>query len=79
MLWRAGHFAPDARLKSRLPRQLAATAMMALILSAGSRFAEPFLAVHGVRYVALAALIALGLGRLWRRRADFGGRTPRRP
>lgn len=61
MLWRAGHFAPDARLKSRLPRQLAATAMMTLILSAGLRFAEPFLAVQGLRYFALAALIALGL------------------
>ncbi|MBL0929896.1 MAG: murein biosynthesis integral membrane protein MurJ [Alphaproteobacteria bacterium] len=79
MLRRAGHFAPDARLKSRLPRQLAATAMMALILSAGSRFAEPFLAVHGLRYVALAALIALGLAAYGAAALILGAGPPRRP
>jgi putative peptidoglycan lipid II flippase len=66
MLRRAGHFAPDARLKSRLPRQILATAIMALILSAALQPAEPYLTAHGARYVALGLLIGLGL-------AAYGG------
>ncbi len=67
LLWRAlvrrGEFSADERLRRRLPRQLLATAAMALVLWAALIPAAAWLAPHGpVRYAALAGLVALGLG-----------------
>ncbi|MFN8727113.1 MAG: murein biosynthesis integral membrane protein MurJ [Rhodospirillales bacterium] len=57
-----GQFAASARLRQRLPRQLAATAAMALGLWLALQAASPFMAEPGIlRLFALAGLIALGL------------------
>jgi len=66
LLWRAlarnGNFVADARFRARLPRQIAASLAMALLLWLALGPAAPYLAVHGIsRYAALASLIALGL------------------
>jgi putative peptidoglycan lipid II flippase len=66
LLWRAlakrGHFVADARLRARLPRQIAATAAMAALLVVALVPAGPWLATPGLaRYVAVAALVATGL------------------
>ncbi len=66
LLWRAlarsGHFLADARLRARLPRQLAATAAMAVLLWLALGVAAPFLEPQGAsRYMALGGLIGLGL------------------
>ncbi|MBL8806224.1 MAG: murein biosynthesis integral membrane protein MurJ [Rhodospirillales bacterium] len=66
LLWHAlvrrGNFSADARLRARLPRQLAASAAMALALWLVLDPFAPWLAQHGpARYVALALLVTLGL------------------
>jgi len=82
LLWRAlarnGNFVADARLRSRLPRQIAAAATMALLLWLALGPAAPFLAPHGAsRYLALAGLIGLGLAgyglAAWAARAALPG------
>lgn len=51
----------DARFLHRLPRILAASALMAAALYAGNILLDPWLATHGLRYAALAILIATGM------------------
>jgi putative peptidoglycan lipid II flippase len=53
--------ATDARLRDRLWRIVAAALFMGLVLWAAAAFAAPMLAAAGTRYLALAALVALGL------------------
>jgi putative peptidoglycan lipid II flippase len=60
-LLRDGFLVPDARLKSRLPRQLGATLAMAGVLIFARWAAEPYLAAHGWRYAALGGLVVLGM------------------
>lgn len=63
ILWRRGFLAPDRRLKQRLPRILAATALMAGGLWALQAWLEPwFRGVPLGRAGALVVLIAVGLG-----------------
>jgi putative peptidoglycan lipid II flippase len=50
----------DARLRRRVPRMIAASALMGLCLWAGSVLLAPALGTPGLRYVALSALVALG-------------------
>jgi putative peptidoglycan lipid II flippase len=55
-------FVASARLRRRLPRQLAATAAMALGLWLALQVASPSMAAPGLsRFAALAALVAFGL------------------
>jgi putative peptidoglycan lipid II flippase len=62
-LAKRGQFVASARLRHRLPRQLAATAAMALGLWLASAAASPYMAEPGtLRLAVLAGLIALGLG-----------------
>ena len=57
-----GQFVASARLRQRLPRQLAATAAMALGLWLALQLAQPFMAMPSIlRLAVLACLIALGL------------------
>ena len=51
----------DARFLHRLPRILAASALMGAALYAGNILLDPWLATHGLRYGALAILITLGI------------------
>ena len=51
----------DARFLHRLPRILAASAVMGAALYAGNILLDPWLATHGLRYGALAILITLGI------------------
>lgn len=63
VLRRRGQFSLDARLRRRLPRMAAAAAAMALTLWACERTVfEAAESVRGLRWVGLAALVALGLG-----------------
>ena len=63
ILRRRGQFSLDARLRRRLPRMAAAAAVMALTLWACERTVfEAAEAVRGLRWVGLAALVALGMG-----------------
>ncbi|EKV30368.1 Putative peptidoglycan lipid II flippase MurJ [Caenispirillum salinarum AK4] len=67
ILHRRGHFAPDARLKSRLPRIMGASAVMAGAVWAANRWLVPELPVEGLgagvpSIVALVALLAVGAG-----------------
>jgi putative peptidoglycan lipid II flippase len=88
ILARRGHFKMDARLKRRLPRIVAASALMGLVLWAGLKYAEPWMqqsVMHGI--VGLGALIAVGgaaygLAALLAGavdRADLNRLVPRRP
>jgi putative peptidoglycan lipid II flippase len=62
VLYRRGFLRFDARLKSRLPRTLLASAGMAATLVAADRLAAPFLAGPFVeRAASLAAIVVLGL------------------
>jgi putative peptidoglycan lipid II flippase len=51
----------DARLRRRLPRVLAAAALMAACLWAGAILLGPALGTPGLRYGALAALVLIGV------------------
>lgn len=63
LLRRRGQFSLDARLRRRLPRMAVAAVAMALTLWASERtIFEAAEAVRGLRWVGLAALVALGLG-----------------
>jgi putative peptidoglycan lipid II flippase len=63
VLRRRGHFTLDAGARRRLPRILAATALMAAMLAAGRHVAEPFLYAGGFGppVLALGLLVILGL------------------
>ena len=70
--------ATDLRLRARLPRQIAASLAMALLLWLALGPAAPYLAVHGFsRSAALGALIGLGLVgyalAVWATRAAVAG------
>ena len=59
---RRGYFVPDARLRARLPRILAAAVVMAAIVWLAARFAEPFFADGEIaRAAAMAVLIGAGV------------------
>lgn len=65
LLWRFARsfgedVAPDARLRRRLPRLLAASLLMGGALLAGAAILEGALAAPGLRYLALAALVLGG-------------------
>ena len=63
VLWRRGHFVPDGRLLSRLPRGLVASVGMAVALYYGAVYLAGSLAGGEVeRAIALAILVAGGLG-----------------
>ncbi|MBM3565649.1 MAG: murein biosynthesis integral membrane protein MurJ [Alphaproteobacteria bacterium] len=63
VLRRRGHLAPDARLKSRLPRQAAAAAIMAAALAVLLPVLDPwFAAGEGPRILGLGLLVLAGLG-----------------
>lgn len=51
----------DDRLKARIPRIVAASALMGAVIWAGAKIAEPMLAADFARYFALLALVALGM------------------
>ncbi|HEX9461071.1 MAG TPA: murein biosynthesis integral membrane protein MurJ [Alphaproteobacteria bacterium] len=62
ILYRRGHFTPDAALKQRVPRMVLASAVMAAALWAVLAPLEPWLAGHTVeRVAALALLVICGL------------------
>ncbi len=62
-LRRRGHLVPDARLKARVPRQAAAATVMAAALALLLPLLAPWLAGgEMVRALALAGLVAAGLG-----------------
>lgn len=61
LLERRGWFMIDKRNEKRLIRMLAASAVMAAALEAGRELLDPWLAAPGIRFLALAALIALGI------------------
>ena len=65
-LARRGFLKPDRRLRRQLPRMVAASAGMAVLLWALTLVLESSLETAGVRIAALAALIAAGL-------AAYGG------
>ena len=52
----------DARFKSRTPKIIAASLGMGIILIGAATLMGPLFAMSGIRYAALAALIALGIG-----------------
>ena len=60
-LARRGFLKPDRRLRRRLPRMIAASAGMAVVLWALALALEMALEVAGLRIAALAALVAAGL------------------
>ncbi len=61
-LHRRGHFAPDARLRAKLPRILAATIAMAVLAALAARWAAaPLAAGEATRASALAAIVAGGI------------------
>jgi len=63
ILWRRGFLAPDPRLKQRVARILAATALMAGGLYALQLYLEPWFRGAPIgRALALVVLIAVGLG-----------------
>ncbi len=63
ILYRRGHLVVDQRLKSRLPRTAAATALMAAALMAAAAALEaPLTGGEEARIPALAMLVAGGLG-----------------
>ena len=51
----------DARLRRRLPRMIAASALMGCCLWAGAILLGPALGTPGLRYAALAGLVATGI------------------
>jgi putative peptidoglycan lipid II flippase len=51
----------DARLRRRLPRMIAASALMGCCLWAGAILLGPALGTPGLRYAALAALVLIGM------------------
>jgi putative peptidoglycan lipid II flippase len=53
--------AADDRLKRALPRLVAASLLMCAVLLAGERLLRPALAADGLRYLALAGLVGLGM------------------
>lgn len=62
MLHRRGLFVPDAMLKFRLPRMLAASLVMGACIYAVSLPLYPYISDHGwERYLALAALVGAGI------------------
>jgi putative peptidoglycan lipid II flippase len=62
-LLRRGHLAFDERLRRRMPRLLAATGAMGVVLALAAPLAAAWLAAGGGRaWLALGALVALGLG-----------------
>lgn len=67
ILYRRGHFAPDARLRSRLPRIVAASAVMAGAVWAANRWIIPALPLEALGeglpgIGALVVLMAIGGG-----------------
>ena len=52
----------DARFKARVPRQIAASVLMTLVLLALARSLDAALVTAGWRYLALAALVSAGAG-----------------
>jgi putative peptidoglycan lipid II flippase len=63
VLHRRGHFRFDERARRTLPRIVAAAAVMGTVLLGAERLLGPALGTHGpLRYAALAALVAAGLG-----------------
>ena len=65
-LWRGARSlgeaaAPDARLRARLPRIVAASAVMGVVLWLTARAAAPMLEVPGQRVLALALLVVTGM------------------
>jgi putative peptidoglycan lipid II flippase len=72
-----GRFVASERLKSRLPRQIAATAAMALGLWLATIPAAPYIEVPGaVRLLALGGLVALGLALYAGAAMAFGAARP---
>lgn len=61
LLERRGWYAIDRRIERRLPRMLAACAIMAIVLEGGRRLLTPMLAEPGLRFLALALLIGAGI------------------
>ena len=61
ILHRRGFFAMNARLRSRAPRILAASAAMAAALLAGERFSRPLATGHWAVLGVTMGLVALGL------------------
>lgn len=53
---------PDERLLSRLPRIMAASAIMGALLVGLAALLAPWLAASGIRYAALGALVLSGIG-----------------
>jgi putative peptidoglycan lipid II flippase len=51
----------DARLRQRVPRMVAASALMGCCLWAGAMLLGPALGTPGLRYAALAGLVAMGI------------------
>ncbi len=61
LLKRRGYLRFDARLLSRLPRIVLASALMGGVLAAAGWLSRDLLAVPGLRFAVLGALVALGL------------------
>lgn len=61
ILKKRGYFTVDRRLKSRGPRILAASLIMAVALWGSGRLMAPLLDTHGLRIVGLGLLVAVGL------------------
>ncbi len=53
---------PDARFRSRVWRILLASIVMGFFLAGGELLLSHGLGQDGVRYIALAALVAIGMG-----------------
>ena len=53
--------AADDRLKRALPRLVAASLLMCAVLLVGEQLLRPALAADGLRYLALAGLVGLGM------------------
>lgn len=63
VLYQRKHFSPDAMLKKRVPRLLAAALVMGVLLWATLQVLEPYFHQHmTIRYIALTLLIIVGLG-----------------
>ena len=75
-LARRGYLKPDARLKRRLPRMVAAAAGMAALLWAVALGLEGPLETAGVRIAALAAIVVAGLVGYGALAAGLGALSP---
>ncbi len=81
LLWRGARgmgeeAALDDRFRHRLPRIIAASVAMGLVLWAASYMATPWLSGGPIRYAALAALVVLGIASYFAAGRILGAFTP---